>query len=127
VGSLILGVIGLKYIISKGPVKKAHDQRSRKFFKGFWSIFMLTLVNPMTIMFFLAVFSSLGLTGAPENHFYTLVFICGVFAGSTMWWLILSSGTNMIGRQIKPTTITLINRISGMMLIGFGIIGLLKH
>lgn len=126
VGSVILGAIGIKYMLSGMPVRKVHDQRTKKFLKGFWSIFMLTLVNPMTIMFFLAVFSSLGLTGAHGSRSFTFTFICGVFFGSTLWWLILSAGTNSIGRQIKPRTMMIINRVSGVLLIGFALFDLLR-
>ncbi|WP_346356213.1 LysE family translocator [Azotosporobacter soli] len=54
------------------------------------SSFALTLTNPMTILSFAALFASVGIIEA-ENLSVTLSFVFGIFSGSLLWWLLLSS------------------------------------
>lgn len=52
----------------------------------------LTLTNPLTIFAFLAVFAALGLD-SELKYFSASILVAGVFIGSCLWFLILSSGT----------------------------------
>src|SRR5690349_16751525 len=52
------------------------------------STFLLTLANPATILSFAAVMAGLGAMGASGE---TAVLVAGVFLGSALWWLALST------------------------------------
>ncbi|HLP09487.1 MAG TPA: LysE family transporter [Opitutaceae bacterium] len=85
---------------------------------AFFTTFLLTLTNPMTILAFVAVFSGLGLAGQIEG---SGALIAGVFFGSAAWWLLLSSLVAVLRTRIGPTWLRVVNYGSGLLLCAFGI------
>lgn len=90
------------------------------------STFFLTLTNPMTILSFAAIFAGLGLASTGRNYASAGVLVLGVFAGSALWWLILSGGVGMLRQRLHPRGLRGINRISGTIITGFGLFALLS-
>ncbi len=88
---------------------------------SFLSTLLLTLTNPMTILSFAAVFSSLSTSGEPMNSPLTVL---GVFTGSAIWWLILSTAAGALGARISDHGLVWINRSCGAMLIILGVAAL---
>lgn len=88
------------------------------------STFLLTLANPATILSFIAVFAGFGLGSAP-GYAAAAVLVAGVFTGSLAWWLILSQGVGLFRSRFTPGLIQGINRISGGVLVGFGVAALI--
>jgi threonine/homoserine/homoserine lactone efflux protein len=94
---------------------------------AFTSTFLLTLANPLTLMSFAALFAGLGVVPAsivsgPGSAAAALV--VGVFLGSALWWLILSSVIGRLRHLIGVNTLTVINRLCGTVLTAFGIYAL---
>jgi threonine/homoserine/homoserine lactone efflux protein len=83
------------------------------------STFVLTLTNPMTILSFVAVFAGLGLGTEPDYGSASLL-VAGVFTGSTLWWLILSSGVGLFRDRIGPSSMRFVNRLAGVIILLFG-------
>lgn len=83
----------------------------------------LTLTNPMTIMAFGAIFAGAGLI-AQASVQGALVVTLGVALGSLLWWLVLVTGVWMARHALKPRAMVMVNGISGIVLIGFGVIAL---
>lgn len=79
----------------------------------------LTLTNPMTILSFVAVFAGFGLAAAPGRT-AAAVLVAGVFLGSALWWIILSSSAGYIGRQLGSGATGIISRCSAAVLLAFG-------
>ena len=48
--------------------------------------------------------------------------VLGVFAGSTLWWLILSGTAGAVKTKLSPKALHRLNLGSGVMLVFFGII-----
>jgi threonine/homoserine/homoserine lactone efflux protein len=90
VGGLFLCYLGVRTFVSR-PVEEPAEIRSRGLFSAFLSTFFLTITNPMTILSFVAIFAALGLGKSP-NYTNATALVGGVFAGSALWWLLLSSG-----------------------------------
>lgn len=78
----------------------------------------LTLTNPMTILSFIAVFAGFGLASAPGLAAAGFL-VAGVFLGSTLWWIILTSSAGFIGRRLGSGATTLISRCSALVLLAF--------
>jgi arginine exporter protein ArgO len=47
--------------------------------------------------------------------------VLGVFLGSSLWWLMLSGGVGVLRIRVTPQTLRWINRISGAIIVGFGL------
>lgn len=87
--------------------------------KALLSVFVLTLANPMTILSFVAVFASIGNGHAGSGTALTMVL--GVFLGSALWWLGLSSIVSMVRHKLGAHVLRAINRLSGALLLGFAV------
>jgi threonine/homoserine/homoserine lactone efflux protein len=90
-GGLFLCYLGLRTLAARPPAEAtaAEVRAGRGLLGAFGSTFLLTLANPMTILSFAAIFAGLGpRTGASGAE--ALLLVLGVFAGSALWWLILS-------------------------------------
>ena len=79
-----------------------------------------------TILFFAGVMAGLGVDSAAHDYTSATVLVTGVFIGSALWWLTLSSGVNWLKCQVNTRARTWINRISGAVIIAFGVITLLQ-
>ena len=91
---------------------------------GLWSAYvstlLLTVANPMTLLSFSAIFVGVGI----ENHGMLLgspvLLVIGVFIGSMAWWLFLCAMVNRLRQQFDSARLKWINRLSGLILFGFG-------
>jgi threonine/homoserine/homoserine lactone efflux protein len=92
------------------------------------STFFLTITNPLTILSFTAVFAGLGLASSTSDSAASaLTLVMGVFGGSAAWWFILSGLTSLFrSRFLRPAAMVWVNRISGLILIGFGLAALVS-
>ncbi|MEA4906808.1 MAG: LysE family transporter [Anaerolineaceae bacterium] len=88
--------------------------------KAYLSTFLLTLSNPMTILSFLAIFSGAGLVPTGQAWSSPASIVWGVFCGSALWWLLLSSSVQLLRRRLNPAWLAWINRAAGAGLAVFG-------
>lgn len=86
----------------------------------------LTLTNPTTILSFIAVFAGLGLAEAGTSFADAGSMVAGVFVGSSLWGVILTTGVNAIRDRLTPKHLLWVNRISGGLIAALGIISLLN-
>ena len=90
------------------------------------STFFLTLTNPMTIISFAAIFAALGVGNTSGSYISAGTLVLGVFVGSALWWLILSSVVSPFRSKLKPGWLKWINRLSGLVILGFGVLAILS-
>jgi threonine/homoserine/homoserine lactone efflux protein len=119
VGGLFLCYLGIRTFIS-APAKDGVSSRRPGFGSAYASTFLLTLTNPMTILSFVAIFAGLGLASGADYRGATML-VAGVFAGSAVWWLTLSSGTALLRTRLSGGRMRLVNHLSGAMILAFGI------
>jgi len=126
IGSIFLCYLGVKIFIST-PSQDSAKAKGNKPFKAYISTFLLTITNPVTILSFIAIFSGLGMNSNDTTSFGFLL-VLGVFLGSALWWLLLSSIAGIIANKMKSKSFSmkLINRFSGVILLLFGINGLIN-
>ena len=98
---------------------------ARSLWSAWGSTFLLTVSNPMTILAFVAVFAALGLGSSARGPAAALALVTGVFAGSAAWWFTLSGSVSLLRTRFSARGLAWVNRISGAMLIAFGIVALL--
>ncbi len=120
VGGLFLCYLGVRTLLST-PATQAAKVDGAGYWGAYASTFVLTLTNPLTIFSFLAVFAGLGLATAGGAPRQALALVVGVFVGSALWWLLLSSGVSLLRRRLGIEVLLWVNRVAGAVLIGFGL------
>jgi threonine/homoserine/homoserine lactone efflux protein len=125
IGGLFLVYLGIKTVLTK-PAERAAVLKTKTngYFGAYASTFLLTLTNPLTILSFTAIFAGIGVGSASKSIFSATAVVIGVFAGSTIWWIILTSGISLLRKTITPVWLLWINRISGSMITLFGMLAL---
>lgn len=88
------------------------------------STLLLTLANPVTILSFMAIFAGMGAYARGGGD--TLMLVFGIFSGSAGWWLLLSGLADRFGRRLLKQGSSGLNRVSGALLAGFGLLALLS-
>ena len=113
IGGLFLCFLGLKIFFSR-PARQEASLKGNGLLSSYASTFFLTLTNPMTILSFAGIFAGLGIGSTSGNYISAVILVLGVFLGSALWWLILSSVVGMISKKVEPLKLRLVNRVSGM-------------
>jgi len=124
-GGGFLCYLGLKTFFAK-PAEQAALTKGKGLVSAYASTFLLTLTNPLTIISFAAIFAGLGLASTRGNYVSAGLLILGVFIGSALWWVILSGGIGVFREKFNPHGWQWVNRISGAIIAGFGLLALLS-
>ena len=104
------------------PAVPAEVQSTRAGRVGdYLSALALTLTNPVTILAFLGIFAGLGLAAEGRDFAAAGSLVLGVFTGSLLWWLLLAGGVGLLRGRLTPTALRAINRVSGILIAGFGL------
>jgi threonine/homoserine/homoserine lactone efflux protein len=124
IGGALLCILGIKTFLSK-PAEQGDPVEGNSRWHAYLSTFFLTLTNPLTIIFFVAVFAGLGVGTGGEHFLFAGILVLGIFTGSAMWWLVLSGFTGLLQKLLSPKRLQWLNRISGLIILGFGLFALL--
>jgi len=117
IGSLFLCYFGWQMFRSK--MSRPLQSPATSLPVAYGSTFLLTLMNPMTILSFLAI-----LARFQETVTSPVGLLIGIFLGSAAWWLFLSQLMHLLKKQLSPTFSRTIQYLSALLLISFGLYGL---
>ena len=123
-GGIFLVYLGLRTILVI-PGNTIINSDRINFHKAYTTTFFLTLTNPLTILSFLGIFAGLGIAANEgEGLVGAITLVVGVFIGSIIWWIVLSSITAFIKQKINTLSLNWVNRISGIIILGFGFVAI---
>lgn len=117
-GGLVLISLGLRLFFSKPPTKPMNGV-AMGLKDAFLSSFLLMLTNPMPILLFTTAFTALGIHGG--EYAARFILTAGVFTGSALWGPILVASVAILGRQVGPRHMIILNKISGLFITFFGV------
>lgn len=120
VGGLILLLVGARIFFARPPEMSPHT-RNGGLLGAFTSTLFLMLANPMPILVFSAAFTALGVYGWQGDYASVAVLVAGVFCGSVLWAPILVFAGRLFQSSFGAQQSKRINRISGIMMAGFGV------
>lgn len=123
IGGLFLCALGVRTLLAR-PSDRPAAAENRGYGSAYLSTLLLTLTNPMTILSFAAVFAGLGLGGAGSGYPAAAAVVLGVFVGSAAWWFLLSGGVSLVRGKFDARMLLWVNRVSGLIIIGFGVAAL---
>ena len=131
-GQVVLGVVGGAIIVLIGlrtmrthPTGPATDADRPGLAGAFASIYALTMTNPLTIVLYAGVFAGIGLA-AGASFVDAAVLTLAVWAGSTLWWVVLCAPVAWARERVSPNVLLWVNRISGGALVAFGILAVVS-
>ena len=123
IGGLFLCYLGVKTLLSQ-PAEEAAVAQGKGLLGAYTSTLFLTLTNPMTVLAFAAIYAGLGVGAMAGDYGAALTLVFGVFLGSALWWLLLSGGASLFRAKFNARSLLCVNRVSGVMIVGFGVFAL---
>jgi threonine/homoserine/homoserine lactone efflux protein len=124
IGGALLLFLGIRTFLAKPKDPKLQINGSSAL-RSYLTTIFLTLTNPFTIFAFIAVFATLGL-GNGLSYLSATILIVGVFIGSLLWFVILSSGVTFFRKKLDMTGLRWVNKIAGILIIISGIIAIVS-
>lgn len=119
IGGAFMLWLGWKSLTPKPP-RAAAKISARDLLGTTAATFLLTITNPMTILSFAALFAGLGLAST-SGFTGAWPVVAGVFAGSMLWWSLLSGGVALMHHRLPEGFTIWVSRLSGAVLISFGV------
>jgi threonine/homoserine/homoserine lactone efflux protein len=121
-GGLFLCYLGVRTLLAR-PTDRSAAAEGQGLGSAYFSTLLLTLTNPITILSFVAVFAGLGVGGG-NGYGAAAAIVFGVFLGSAAWWFLLSGGVSLVRDKFDVRAMLWVNRISGVIILGFGVFAL---
>lgn len=88
------------------------------------SILLLTLINPLAVVPFVAFFTQTYPAKNYSDHVWPGEFVLGVFVGSLLWYGMISVVVNLFPQKALLCRLFWVNRISGTVIAVFGCISI---
>jgi threonine/homoserine/homoserine lactone efflux protein len=124
-GGLLLLCIGMKIFRAKS-VKELAQSKVTNLLRAYISMFFVTSTNPVTFLSIAAVFAGLGGIRMDGSLAPIIALVLGLFIGSTLWWFFVSHSIHFFRRKKTDLELKWVNRISGGLITGFGLVILLS-
>ena len=129
VGAILLIIMGIK-LIRTNPAVQLRKSRLQKKGKGFFadlaSVFVLTILNPVTFVAFITFFANIKTLQEHPYALSVLTLILSVMAGALLWWLTLIFIVSIFRNKFRLRIMLYINRVSGIIVELFAIYVLLS-
>jgi len=126
VGGLILIAVSIN-LWTKHPHMSDAVDTVRDRLKGAAGAFTLTIMNPMTILGFIALFVALGLQDMGQQPLNGVMITVGIFLGSSLWWLTITGCAGYMKNRLSDDHLLKINRASAIIVALCGIWALTKN
>ncbi|NLH81771.1 MAG: LysE family transporter [Phyllobacteriaceae bacterium] len=121
IGGLLLIAFGIRTARAH-PHFDAGEDETATLLRTAMATFGMTITNPATVLGFLALFGSLGeWAPKPGDWLAAGMFVAGVVAGGSSWWLVVSASIAALRDHMTDRTLARINLVAGALLILFGV------
>ena len=131
-GAVLLGLGGAT-VLARGrrraPRRTSFSDAGVSLLGAFGSAFVVTALNPITMVAFVSIFAAMGIaeaTGGLVDSWATGQFFVlgGVFAGAATWWFLLVASAAVLRRSFTERGLARMNAVCGAVIAGFGVWGL---
>jgi threonine/homoserine/homoserine lactone efflux protein len=125
IGGIVLLAFGA-HALRRPPGGKAQPNTIQTVVGNFTTTLVLTLTNPLTLFAFTGMFALFGLTEVYSRFGDAASLVAGIFLGSMLWWIFLSSSTLFMKSRVNALPMKWIHRVVGIVLIACGLFALGK-
>lgn len=92
--------------------------------KSFFTALALTLGNPIVLLSLIAIFAAAGFGNDDPSFGDTCVLVGSIFAGSALWFLILSQSAHAVSQRYGGRAARIFDVLAAILLIVLGVIAL---
>ena len=120
IGSVLIGILGIRILLKRNEIPEAKEENDEKvsYFLFFSSAFLIAILNPATILSFLAVFSALGMLSGVSGADGSL-FVGGIFLGTSCWWFTIAALAGVLKKKMTTGIYQKLNMVLGCFMLLF--------
>lgn len=122
-GGLVLLVFGLRLYFTRPVVATEKQAAKASLWDYVWDIpqtFFLTITNPGAVLGLVAIFGGVSSFVEIESYIDAFTMVAAIMGGSFLYWFTVSQFVATIRHRLDAVRLGQINRIAGLVLIGFG-------
>jgi L-lysine exporter family protein LysE/ArgO len=121
-GAFVLLYTGIESIKHAGSILTRSEGKDERISKSFTSGFLMTLSNPLSILFWLGIYGSiLAKTAETYGAWELLLYSSGIFIGLMVWDVVMASVASTFHKYINDRLLIVISQLAGLALVGFGL------
>jgi threonine/homoserine/homoserine lactone efflux protein len=121
-GGILLIGLGIRYYF-KEP-HSLREVRNVAAHSDYVTALLLNLTNPTTVLSFLAVLASLGMSH-DRALWLNFIVVAGILFGAMVWWIALALMANHFRARFDDRGMLWMNRIAGLAIGAFGVVTLI--
>lgn len=121
-GCFVLTYTGIESIVNVQKIKLMTRDSNESALKSFFYGFLISISNPLSILFWLGIFGSVLAKMTTEyDQFHLFMYCSAIILGLFIWDVSMAGIASSFRRLLSEKTLTTISILSGISLIGFGI------
>ncbi|MFC7679460.1 LysE family transporter [Paenibacillus sp. GCM10028914] len=121
-GAFVLMYTGIESLINARKITISNQKKDDTLLSSIFSGFLMSLSNPMSILFWLGIYGSVLVKTASDYGTADLfVFSFAIILGVLIWDFTMAGMASIFRKYFSNRAITFISVISGLSLIGFGL------
>ncbi len=125
VGGAALLLAGAKLCFTKAVITTEQPDHKATLLDYVWEIpqmFFLTITNPAAVLGLVAIFGGVSSFVEVETYIDAFTMVAAIMGGSFLYWFFVSNFIATIRHRFNVVRLEQINRIAGLILIGFGFV-----
>lgn len=123
IGGLALLIAGAKLCLTPATIHTEMQVQKTSLWDYVWDIpqtFFLTITNPAAVFGLVAIFGGVSSFVEVESHIDAFTMVAAIMGGSFTYWFVVSQFIATIRHRLDVVRLGQINRIAGLIMIGFG-------
>ena len=120
IGGFILCIIAARMIGE--PQKESKTRDTGKLLGDFVTAFVITATNPVTIVAFGVIFTSISVAPSAQSYEWAESLVLGVFIGSALWWGVLTIIAVICRQSMDTMSLIWISRVSSTIILACGLL-----
>jgi L-lysine exporter family protein LysE/ArgO len=121
-GCFVLMYTGIETLMSAGKINLAQSRDNEPLIKSFISGFLMSISNPLTILFWLGIYGSvLAKTAATYDRSELILYSSAIFIGLLLWDITMAGVASSFRKFLTSRLLVVISLLSGVSLMGFGV------
>ncbi|WP_010097370.1 LysE family transporter [Ornithinibacillus scapharcae] len=121
-GGFVLIYTGIESMVSAKEIKSIDQRHKEPLQKSFFTGFIMSLTNPLSILFWLGIYGSV-LAKTAQNYGYQelLLYSGAIFIGLLTWDVVMATLSSSFRKLLNQRVLTFIAFTSGLILVCFGL------
>lgn len=121
-GFFVLIYTGIESLIHSAKIDTRNERNNEPLIKSFLTGFFMSLLNPLSILFWLGIYGSVLTTTVKQyGQEQLLLYSSAIFIGLFIWDITMAGISSTFKKYFATKFLKLLSIISGLSLIGFGI------